>query len=133
MGDRGLLEDVPPVRFRPLEQVVDRDPVRHDRALALLLGLESTQPVVARPPKRGTAGRGPNGRGAEFAEAGGEDDEGRPVVRCGAGVNERCLERGERGAIGASVRSPTPEFAGVGRLDRDGFQAGVLASRACPS
>jgi len=51
VDDRRLLEDVPPARFRPLEQVVDRDPVRHDRALALLLGFEPTQPVVARLPK----------------------------------------------------------------------------------
>ncbi len=68
----------------------------------------------------------------EVTEAGGEDDEGRPVVRCGAGVHERCLERGERGAIGASVRSPTRGFAALCRLDRDGFQVGVRASRPVP-
>jgi len=102
-----------------------RNPVRHDRALALLLGLEPTQPVVARLPKGETACPRQNGRGADFAEAGGEDDEGRPVVRCGAGVHERCLERGERGAIGVRVRSPTRGFTALCRLDRDGFQVGV--------
>jgi hypothetical protein len=125
VDDRRLLEDVSPVRFRPLEQVVDRDPVRHDRAPALLLGLEPTHPVVARLPKRETACPQPNGLDAEFAEAGGEDDEGRPVVRCGAGVHEGCLERGERGAIGVRVRSSTRGFAALCRLVRDGFRVGV--------
>lgn len=86
------------------------------------------QPVVARLPKRETACPRPNGRGAEIAEAGREDDKRRPVVRCGAGVHERCLERGERGAIGASVRSPTRRLAALSRLSRT---ASRLALERC--
>ena len=40
VDDRRLLEDAPPARLRPVEQIVDRDSVGDERALALLLGLE---------------------------------------------------------------------------------------------
>jgi hypothetical protein len=40
IDDCGLGEDVAPVGLRPVQQVVDRDAVADERALALLLGLE---------------------------------------------------------------------------------------------
>lgn len=63
---------------------------------------------------------------------GGEDDERRPIVRRGAGVRERCLERSEGGAIRACVRSPVCALAGLCRLDREGFQVGVRAAQPVP-
>jgi hypothetical protein len=119
VDDRRLLEDAPPVRLRPVEQVVDGDSIGDERALALLRGFEATQPIVARLPQRESVCRWPSGLSAELAESGGEDNEGRPVVRRRAGVCERCLERSERGAIGTCLGSAVCGPVGLRRLDRD--------------
>jgi hypothetical protein len=92
IDDRGLPEDVPPVRFRPVEQVADRDPVADERALALLLRLEAAQPVVARLPQRDAMRRERARRRTEHAEAGGEDDERRLLVPSFTCVRKRFRE-----------------------------------------
>jgi hypothetical protein len=105
IDDCGLSEDVAPVRFRPIEQVVDRDAVADERALALLLGLEPAQPVVARLPQRDAVRRKGCRRRTKHAEAGGEDDEGRPVVPSLSCFRKRFLECPQDDSIGVGMPS----------------------------
>src|SRR5439155_3111241 len=116
IDDRGLSEDFAPVRFRPVEQVVDRDAVADERALALRLGLEPAQPVLARLPQRDAMRRERGGRRTEHAEAGGEDDERRPVVPSLTCVRKRFLECPQDGAIGVGRPTYPGAFARVGDL-----------------
>ncbi len=65
------------------------------------------------------------GRRTEQAEAGGEDDERRPVVTGPTCVRKRFLECPQDGAIGACVRPSARYFALHAGLDGECFQADV--------
>ena len=91
------------MRIRPVEQVVDRDPVADERALALLLRVQAAKPLVARLSQRDVIGLRASRRPAEVAKAGREDDERRASVASLACASERLFERTEDGAIGTSV------------------------------
>src|SRR5262249_16917968 len=98
------------------EQVVDRDAVADECALALLLGLEPAQPVVARLPQRDARRRERGGRHTEDAEAGGEDDERRPIVPSLTCVRKRIRESPHDSAIGTGVPTYARAFARAGDL-----------------
>lgn len=91
------------MRVRPVEQVVDRDAVANERALALLLCVQAAKPLVARPAQGDAVGRREWRRPAELAETGGEKDTRGAIVAFLSRAGERLLEHSQEGVIGGRV------------------------------
>lgn len=99
------------MRIRPVEQVVDRDPVADERAPALLLRVQAAKPLVARPPQGDAISRRESRRPADVAEAGGEDDERWASVATLACARERLRTSGKV-QLAARVVAGTPRGPG---------------------
>lgn len=118
------------MRVRPVEQVVDRNPVADERALALPLRVQATKPLVARLSQGDVSGRRESRRLAEVAKAGGEDDERRATVASLACASERLFEGTEDGAIGTPVGQ---RVSCAGGLASSSYMPAVASLRIDPA
>jgi hypothetical protein len=91
------------MRIRPVEQVVDRDPVADERARALLLRVQAAKPLVARLSQGDASGRRESRRRVDGAKARGNDDERGSVVASLACALERLLEHRQDSVIGSRM------------------------------